>query len=149
MPLEIGGELIEEGKRQILAKPIAPEELLGIGQTVGQRRIKKIQQEEEKRLRELRMKKAEFLAQWRQRYQDIQKKQLEAGKKRVMGGEQKKSEKESRKPSAKEELPPSGEEAITAAGSTRKRPAGLWGIGKRFKKQFKWSTGERKGRAPR
>lgn len=145
-PFEVAEEIAREAKKQIKAQAPAPEETLGIGPTVGKKRIQKIQEEEEKKLREARMEKAKMLPEWRQRYQRIQEEMLKAAKER----EEKEEEKKREGKKKEEEKPmPSGEEAMAATGATQKRPTGLWGIGQKFKKLFKWFTAERKGRAPR
>jgi len=143
-PLEAVEEFAKEAKKQITVKAPAPEETLGIGTIVGKKQARKIREEEEKKLRELRMKKAIWLG----RYKKIQEEELVAAKKR----EEKEEEKKRREdlPAGRQGKPlPSGEEAIAATGTAQKRPTGLWGIGRRFKKLFKWSTAERKGRAPK
>lgn len=148
-PLEEVEDFVREAKRQIGAKPLAPEELLvGGGPGVSQKQVQKIQQAEEQRLRELRMKKAKMLAKWRRRREKMDR-ELEAitQKKKIETEEKKRAEEEIKK--KEEKAMPSGEQAIAATGATQKRPTGLWGIGGRFKKLFKWFTPERRGRAPR
>lgn len=145
-PLEVVEEFAKEAKRQVTAKPPAPEEILEIGPTVGKKQAQKIREEEEGKLRELRMRKAIWLG----RYRKIQEEELAVAKKREEKEEEKKKleELEREKKEEEKELP-SGEEVLAATGTTQKRPTGLRGIGRRFKKLFKWSTAERKGRAPR
>lgn len=145
-PLEAVEEFAKEAKKQITAKAPAPEETLGMGTIVGKKQARKIREEEEKKLRELRMKKAIWLG----RYKKIQEEELTAAKKREEKEEEKKrlEELEKKKREEKKGLP-SGEEAIAATGTAQKRPTGLWGIGRRFRRLFKWFTPERRGRAPR
>lgn len=155
-PLEVAEEFAKEAKKQITAKAPAPEETLAMGTSVSRKQAQKIQQREEEELKKLRFEKAKMLPEWRRRYQKIQEEELRAAIEREAKEEEKKKAEELEK-KQKEDLPagrqgkpmPSGEEAIAATGTSQKRPTGLWGIGGRFKKMFKWATAERKGRAPR
>lgn len=145
-PLEVAKEFAKEAKKQIKAKAPAPEETLSGGTTLSPKQIQKIREEEEKRLREIRMKRAVWLG----RYRRIQEEELAAAKKRrEKEKEEERVEELERKKKEEKGLMPSGEEAIAATGASQKRPTGLWGIGRRFKKLFKWFTPERRGRAPR
>ncbi len=149
-PLEVVEEFAKEAKKQIKTKAPAPEETLGMGPAVGKKQIHKIQKGEEEELKRLRMERAKMLPEWRQRYQKIQEEMLKAAHEREAEEEEKKRVEGLEKKKKEDEKPmPSGEEAITATGTTQKRPSGLWGIGRKFKKLFKWSTSERKGRAPK
>ena len=149
-PLEVAEEFVKEAKKQLKTKtPPAPEEILPVGSGVAPKQAQKIQKGEEEELGRVRMEKAKLLAEWRQRYQKIQEEELRAAKQREAKEEEKKrAEEEAKKKKKKEKAMPSGEEAIAATGAAQKRPTGLWGIGGRFKKIFKWFTPERKGKAP-
>jgi len=150
-PLEEAREFVREAKRQVTAKAPAPEELLGIGPTLGKKKLQKIQERDEEELRRIREEKAKMLAEWRQRYGGIQKEILKLTREREREIEEKERVEEAEKKEQQEKKPKmlSGEEAIAATGASQKRPTGLWGIGGKFKKMFKWFTAERKGRAPR
>jgi hypothetical protein len=94
------------------------------------------------------MERAKMIPEWRQRYEKIQSDQLKAAQEREEKEVEQKGAEEYQKKAKKEKKEEgSGAEAIAATGASQKRPTGLWGIGKRFKK-FRW-TAERKGKAPK
>ena len=147
--LEVGEEFVKEAKKQITAKVPAAEERLGSEPVIGQNQAQKIQQREEEELGKVRMEKAKMLAEWRQRREQMKRGIQAIVQQREWEKEEgRKREEEEKKEKEKEKPVSSGEEAIAATGSTKKRPLGLFGLGK-SKKRFKWSTAERKGRAPK
>jgi len=151
-PKEEIKDFVREAKRQIGAKaPLSAEELLGNTAQVTPKQLKQIRAQEEKKLREVRQTKAEILAQWRRRKQRMDQEQMAIIEQRKREEEEKKRQEEllAEEKEKKKKTSTSGEEAIAATGSSQKRPTGLWGVGRKFKKMFKWSTAERKGRSPR
>ncbi len=147
--LEVGEEFVKEAKRQITTKTLPAEELLGSGPVIGQKQAQQIQQREEDELGKVRMEKAKMLSEWRQR-----RERMERGIKAIVhqkewGKEEKnrREEEEDKKQKTQPRTMASGESAIAATGSSKKRPMGLFGLGK-GKKSFKWSS-ERKGRSPK
>ena len=158
-------EFVKEIKRQVIGKeprpederPLAvvPEETLDVEKMQQQ-----AQQRDDQGLRDLRRQKAQLAPEWRQRYQQIQREELAAAEAREKETEDSHSSDGGRlNPPAgggshdssevgrqKQKPTPSGESALAGTGATKKRPSGLFGLG-RGRKRFKW-TGERKGQAP-
>jgi len=148
-PLEIIKEFSQEAKKQIKTQALVPEETLTTGSQVSQKYVQKVKKKEEDELKEVRMEKAKILGEWRQEYQKIQQEQLRAAKEREEKEEGKERTEELEKREKEEgKQVPSGEGAIDATGASQKRPTGIWGVGGRLKKKFKW-TAERKGKAPK
>lgn len=121
-------ELAQKGAEPLKKKKKAEADLL----TQYQAEEEKVRQKHMRRLRQF---KSELIA----AQTDLEKQEEE----------RKKRQEEEKKRREGEEMIASGEEALAQTGATQKRPTGLFGIGGKFKKLYKWFTAERKGRAPK
>lgn len=142
-------EVLDNQKKPSKSGEPLPVELLQTGVNPPKKKKKaeadllaQYQAEEEKvrqkHMRRLRQFKSELIA-----VQTDLEKQEEERKKRQDVEEKEKKRRE------EEEVMSGGEEALLQTGATQKRPTGLFGIGGKFKKLYKWFTAERKGRAPK
>lgn len=148
-PFEVVEEFTKEAKKQIRGKEPASEEIFDLDTSIDPKQIKNIGREEEEKLGKVRMEKARMIPEWRHKYEKIQSDQLKAVKEREgKEVEQKRVEEHQEKEKEEKKEEEGGAEAIAATGSSQKRPTGLWGVGKKFKKKFRW-TAERKGKSPK
>lgn len=124
-------ELLQPGKQPLKLKKEPGVDLLA-------RYKMKEEKARQKHIRRLRQFKSELIASQK----DLEKQEEERKKKMEAEEEEKKRRRE-------EKVMVGGEEALLQTGATQKRPTGLFGVGGKFKKLYKWFTPERKGRAPR
>lgn len=141
-------EALDDQKQIPSGKEPLPEELLQPGKQLLKPKKKpgadllaqyKMKEEKtrQKHIRRLRQFKSELIASQK----DLEKQEEERKKKME-------AEEEEKKKRGEEKVMARGEEALLQTGATQKRPTGLFGVGGKFKKLYKWFTPERKGRAP-